>query len=339
MRVIALEEHLVLPEVAAANRALPPEQRPGFDNLPTRQDGLQTYLGDIDARRIEFMDTHGIDVQVLSHSGPGAQRLEPAQAIPLCRHVNDTVAAAIARHPERFSAFATLPTPAPDEAATELARCVRDLGFCGAMVHGHTGGRYLDRREFDPILAAAAERGVPLYLHPGEPPAPVRQAYYSGLDVGEHSPLVEQLFSTAGWGWHVDAAVHALRLVLTGVFDRHPTLQIILGHWGELIPFYLGRIDQVMTGVSRHLAKPVGTYLQEHVYLTPAGLETIPPLLLALSTFGADRILYSVDYPYSVGRTSGWDFIESAPLSDLDKAKIAHLNAERLLPGLPRGNG
>ncbi|GAA4405386.1 amidohydrolase family protein [Tsukamurella soli] len=337
MRVIALEEHLVLPEVAAANRDLPPDLRSGFDLLSVRRDELAADLADLEDRRIAFMDTYGIDVQVLSHSGPGAQRLAPDQATELTRHINDTVAGAVARHPDRFAAFATLPTPAPDEAADELARCVGELGFCGAMVHGHTGGRYLDRPEFDPILAAAAELGVPLYLHPGEPPAPVRAAYYSDLGVGERSPLVEQLFATAGWGWHVDAAVHALRLVLTGAFDRHPELQIILGHWGELIPYYLGRIDQVMSGVSSHLAKPVGTYLQEHVYITPAGLETVPPLLLALSTFGADRILYSVDYPYSAGRTAGWDFIESAPLSELDKAKIAHLNAERLLPGLPRG--
>jgi predicted TIM-barrel fold metal-dependent hydrolase len=127
--------------------------------------------------------------------------------------------------------------------------------------------------------------------------------------------------------------VHALRLVLTGAFDRHPGLQIILGHWGEFIPFYLGRIDRVLSPVARHLEKPVGKYLTDHFHITPAGLETLPPLLLALSTFGADRILYSVDYPYAP--TAGWSFIESAPLSDLDKAKIGHLNAERLLPNLP----
>lgn len=335
MRVIALEEHVVLPEVAEANRGLPPQLRSGFD---TAAGGgyPAAELHDLGDRRIEFMDAHGIDVQVLSHSGPGTQLLEADQAEPLARHINDTIAEAVSRHPQRFSAFATLPTPAPEEAAAELRRCINDLGFCGAMVHGHTRGRYLDRPEFDPILATAAELGAPLYLHPGEPPAAIKATYYADLDVGPRTKLVEQMFATAGWGWHVDAGVHALRLILTGAFDRHPQLQIILGHWGELIPYYLGRLDQRLSPLCDHLDKSVSQYIQQHLHVTPAGLETIPPLLLALSTVGADRILFSVDYPYTLGQTAGWDFIESAPLCDRDKAKIAHLNAERLLPGLPK---
>ena len=279
------------------------------------------------------MDQNGIDVQVISHAPPAAQLLDAAVSIELTREANEAIADAVRAYPARFGGFAALPTPAPKKAAGELIYAVRELGLSGAMVHGHTNGRYLDHPDFDSLLDAAAELAVPLYIHPGEPPRSVKDAYYRGIHPpGKTGDLIELLFSTAGFGWHADAAVHALRLILSGAFDRHPSLQIILGHHGELLPFYCDRFD-VMTNAASYLERPVSRYLRENVYVTPSGLETTAPLTLSLAMLGADRVMYSSDYPYAP--TVGRAYIDDAPLSDNDRHKIAHANAERLLPGLP----
>jgi predicted TIM-barrel fold metal-dependent hydrolase len=319
MRLIALEEHYRAPMIAATSDS-------GFAPAPADSPlgRALAKLDDLDSARLADMDAGGIDVQVLSHSVPATERLPAEQAVPLARAANDYLAAALAAHPERFAAFATLPTPAPEAAADELERAVRELGFKGALINGHTHGRFLDERDFWPIFERAQQLQVPIYLHPSEPPPKVRSAYYSELP-----PAAAQTLATSGWGWHVDTGMHALRLVLGGVFDEFPGLQLILGHMGEALPFMLARSSRQLAHQAG-LSKPLERYLAEHFHFTTSGFFTYPPLLCLLLTVGADRVMFSVDYPYS-SNEEGRAFIESAPISSADREKLAHRNAERLL--------
>jgi uncharacterized protein len=238
--------------------------------------------------------------------------------------MNDQLAAVVAAHPDRFAGFATLPTPDPKAAAAELERAVRQLGFKGAMINGRAGdNRFLDDPRFSPILEKAETLDVPIYIHPTWASKAVRDDYYGGFD-----PDTSARFACAGWGWHVETGIHALRMILAGILDRYPRLQIILGHWGELIPFYLSRLDQLHE--FKHLKRRMSDYFLQNFYVTPSGMYTIPPLLLTLETIGADRIMYSVDYPYVIDEHAR-TFLENAPISHADNEKIAHGNAERVL--------
>jgi uncharacterized protein len=206
-----------------------------------------------------------------------------------------------------------------------LERAVRSLGFKGAMINGTTNGHFLDDPAFLPILERAVALDVPIYIHPAVPPAAVREAYYTGFD-----QAVNFVLSTAGWGWHSEVGIHALRLILAGVFDRLPSLQIIIGHMGEMIPFMLARIDNVLTPVAKHLQRAVPEYFLQNFSITTSGFFTDPPLLLALQIMGAERIIFSVDYPFSTNE-QGRAFLDRASISPAEKEKISHLNAERLL--------
>lgn len=316
MRVITLEEHFLTPGIADA---VPPRfAAMGFGRA-------QEKLGDLGERRLADMDAAGIDLQVLSVTAPATQELEPATAVPLAREANDRLAEAVAAHPARFAGFATLPTPDPAAAAAELERAVSGLGFRGAMVNGHTRGRFLDDQAYWPVLERAEGLGVPVYLHPTYPTAQVMEAYYGGFE-----PSVSAALATGAWGWHAETGLHALRLVLGGVFDRFPRLQVIIGHMGENIPFSLARADERLGPVATYLQRPVADYFRENFYVTTAGYFTGPPLLCTLMVLGADRILFSIDYPYAP-TTQGRAFLDTAPVSDADREKIAHRNAERLL--------
>jgi predicted TIM-barrel fold metal-dependent hydrolase len=332
MHLITLEEHYRAPMLRAASHPA------GFDETmdlsPDSEIGKQlAKLDDVGQGRIAEMDAADIDVQVLSHTVPAAEQFAPEQSVQMARAANDYLAGALAAHPQRFAAFATLPTPAPEAAADELERTVGQLGFVGALINGHTHGRFLDDRSFRPILERAQQLSVPVYLHPSEPPSAVRDAYYSGLE-----PRAAQMLATAGWGWHVDTGLQALRLILSGVFDELPDLQVIIGHMGEALPFMLARSTRNLSDAAS-LSKPVDSYLAETFHITTSGMFTYPPLLCLLEVLGADRVMFSVDYPYS-SNTEGRDFLIDAPISTTDSEKIAHTNAERLLhiePAADRG--
>jgi uncharacterized protein len=319
MKIITLEEHFEIAEIKKAAARFLPDSREQFYQPPTRQ------LEDLGVHRLAEMDAMGIDVQVLSHTSSGIPSIPAAEAVSLAREINDRLAAVIRAHPDRFVGLATLPMPDPEAAAAELERSVNTLGFRGAMIHGQTNGRFLDDPAFRPILAMAATLDIPIYLHPAPPPKAVMEAYYAGF-----GPAVSGSFATFGWGWHLDTGIHALRLVLGGVFDLYPGLQIILGHWGEMIPFYLARFAEALTPAARHLQRPVADYFVQQMYVTPSGMFTLPPFLLAMQVVGAERILYSVDYPFQEGGQAR-AFLENAPISSADKEKIAHSNAEGLL--------
>jgi predicted TIM-barrel fold metal-dependent hydrolase len=193
------------------------------------------------------------------------------------------------------------------------------------MINGTTNGLFMDDPQFSPILALAEKLNVPIYLHPAPPPMAVYNAYCTGLPGTSGSRLY-----TAGWGWHSETAVHVLRLVLAGVFDRHPNLQVIIGHDGENLPFSLVRVDNILTKAAPHLERRVGDYLLSNIHLTTSGYFSIPPLLCAVMTFGVDKIMFSVDYPYS-SHEEAMVLLNTAPLNPGDLEKIAHGNAERLL--------
>lgn len=325
MKIIALEEHyrsqlvddVIPPETDfLRSSSLPPEFLRRLSKLKT--------LGE---ERIADMDAAGIDMQVLSHTVPSPEILDAARAIPLAQRVNDEMAEAVTRYPQRYAAFATLPIADPSAAARELERTVQQLGFKGAMINGITQGRFLDDPFFTPVFACAEALDVPLYLHPAPPPKPVEVAYFSGLD-----PALAQILSIAGWGWHAELGLHTLRLIASGLFDRFPRLQIILGHMGEMIPFFLARIDAAVTPVAMHtgLKRRIADYFHDNIHITTSGLFTAPPFYLALAVIGADRILFSVDYPFSSNH-QGRQFLDSLSLSPADFDKLTHTNAQALL--------
>ena len=326
MRVVALEEHFTVPALA---RRIDPDamSHRGFRprKAPTSGPNPLDLLPDIGEARLKAMDAAGITIQVLSNTGPGPDLVPGADGIALARELNDHLAAAIARHPDRYAGFAVLPTQSPEACAAELSRAVKDLRFSGALINGTTQGRFLDHPSYDGLLAAAVELDVPIYIHPHLPPEPVRQAYYSDLPPG-----AARVLQSAAWGWHSETAIHVLRLVMAGTLDRHPRLKLIIGHMGEMLPMMLQRIDEVSAVDTDHLSRPVSRAILDQVWLTTSGIFSEPPLLAALLTFGIDRIMFSVDYPYSPN-SKGRDFLGRLSLAPADMAKFTHRNADALL--------
>ena len=332
MRIVALEEHCTFPDIAA--RISPDAIRargltPG--GIPVPAVDRREQLRDVGAARLADMDAAGITLQVLSVAQAGAELLPGHEGAALARDINDRLARTAAEHPDRYAAFTHLPTSAPELAADELERCVTQHRFLGGMVNGTTGGLFLDDPKFEPLLARFERLGVPLYLHPAPPPPAVREIYYNRLP--GHSSL---LLSIAGWGWHSETAIHVLRLVLSGALDRHPRLKLIIGHMGEGLPAMFARCDQVFADEARdRLTRTVSGTITDQVWVTTSGFFSLPPLAALLMTFGADRVLFSVDYPFSPNG-KGTDFLRSLPIPEADRIKLAHGNADRLL-GLDAG--
>jgi uncharacterized protein len=326
-RTIALEEHCLTPEL----RELLGEQiHPDYPQhrWPPR---LEERLADIGDGRIAEMDAQGIDLQVLSCVQPGLEHAPASRAIPVARAFNDRVAQAVAAHPDRFAAFAAVATADPDAAAAELGRAVNELGFKGALVNGRTHDRFLDDAFFWPLFEAAEALAVPIYLHPMPPPRAVYDAYYAGF--GDD---VSFMLAAGAWGWHVELGLHALRLVLAGVFDRFPRLQIIIGHMGEAVPFMLARATDALGGrialdpAIPQIELPIREYFTRNFHVTTSGFFTDPVLRCALDVMGEDRVLFAVDHPFGDG-AEGTRFLKRADVDEDVRAKIAHGNAERLL--------
>lgn len=309
MKVIALEEHFIDPAVLEALGA-----RPG---------PLQAKLADFTSVRLQEMDEAGIDMQVLSHAPPGLQRIAGPDAADIARRSNDRLCEIVSRTPHRFAGFASLPTADPEACARELERCVVDLGFKGAILHGLAGGtEFMDDRKYWPIFAQAQALDVPIYLHPSEPLADVIGHYY-GSYARSHP-----MFVRAAWGYTFETGTHAMRLVLSGLFDAYPRLKIILGHLGEAIPFLLARIDEALSRDTP--MKNFRDVFCSHFYVTTSGFFSDPAFLCCVQELGVDRILFSVDWPYASNK-AGTDWLTHLALSKEDKEKVAHGNAERIL--------
>lgn len=328
MRIITVEEHAVSPSL---NRAIAKYGRGGaaYQALAHAKgypyDADPVLFADLGAKRIADMDAAGIDMQVLS-CPVQPQQLPPDIAVSAVRDANDELMADISQHPERFAGFCALPWPDPDAAAKELERAAK-MGYRGALIGGRAiiEGGFLDDPRFTPVLEAADALQMPIYVHPGAPMDAVQQAYYAGLD-----DLVSARLSLFGWGWHHEAGIQVLRMLLAGVFDRFPNLRVISGHWGEMVPFFLSRLDQALPQKATHLERTITETYRQHVYVTPSGIFDEPQLKFCAEVLGTDRILHSVDFPF-IPNQGAKAFIEDAPISAVDKEKIAHGNAERLL--------
>ena len=310
--VIALEEHYLDQELVAH-----------FAGESSRNIEISKRLYDLGELRLKEMDEAGIDVQVLSHIAPSGQMLPKDIAVDLTRRANDRLSAAIEANPKRFAAFAMLPTSDPAAAAGELERTVDKLGFKGAMISGLANGQFVDDKRFWAIFARAEKLEVPIYLHPAAPHPALIDAYYK--DYIKDSPLLAR----PAWGYTVEAATQAIRMVLSGVFDAHPRLKIILGHLGEALPFLVWRIDQSLSrsGQKRMSFREV---FCNNFYITTSGNFSNPALLCCVMEMGIDRIMFGVDWPL-VENLLATRWMETVPLCDEDKVKILSGNAKRLL--------
>lgn len=321
MRTVTLEEHYASPSFLDGPGRELRSQALRFGAAAAK---LFEQLCDVGEKRIAEMDAAKIDMQVLSLASPGTEQLEAADAMELAREANDFLADAIRENPTRFAGFAALPTAIPDKAAQELERMVREHGFKGAIINGHCRGRYLDDKFFWPILERAEALSVPIYLHPTQPPKPVIEASYGGF-----SPIVTDMLAGAGWGWHIETAIHMIRMILGGVFDKYPQLQIVIGHMGETLPFMLQRLD-VMPMTMTKLKRPISAYLTENVHYTFSGFNFTPTFLDLLLHVGVERIMFSADHPYA-SMAQARAFLDQLPVSAADRARIAHGNVETLL--------
>jgi len=315
---IALEEAFAIPELAARQ----PVTQMRIRITPEYAEWCARGLVDFDEYRLPDMDAHGIDVQVLSLTIPGIQAdTDASLAVENAAFANDFLAEVVGRHPTRFRGFAALPMQDPDAAVAELRRCVDEHGFLGALVNDHTHGRYLDDPVYEEFWSALEELGVPLYLHPGS------------LPVDDWRVLAgrSEMYG-ASWSWQAETGGHALRLIYAGVFDRHPSATLILGHLGEFLPFQRSRLDSRYRTlqVDARLARMPSEYIGTNVVLTTSGVLAPEAIEAAVLTIGADAVMFSIYYPYE-STAEAVSSIERANLSDQDKEKIAHLNARRIL--------
>jgi 2,3-dihydroxybenzoate decarboxylase len=315
---ITLEDHFATPDT------LPDSER---YFLPEGWREMRSRLLDIRERRLREMDAHGIETMILSLNSPAIQAIhETGRAIEIAKKANDFLAAEVANNPGRFQAFAALPMQDPDAASREMERCVRELGFRGAMVNGFSqvGSEdtavFYDLPRYLPFWATVEKLGVPFYLHPREPLVS-RQQHYEG----------HPWFLGAAWAFGVETSIHALRLMASGLFDRYPALKMILGHLGEGLPYNAWRIDHRIGKTPRGIPakKTITQYLRTNFFLTTSGNFRTSTLLAAIAEVGADRILFSVDYPFEeIGE--GTDWFDRADISDADRSRIGRENALQL---------
>lgn len=322
MRIIALEEHFL---TQMANDAVPPHLRRAavlVDRSKYLGHDMPTELMDLEASRLKFMDEAGIDMQILSLVAPGPQGYDAQTGIPVAIDANDRVHEACKRHPTRFMGFAALPTADVAASVKELERCVTKLGFKGTMINGHHQGEFLDDQKFWPIFECAEALGVPIYMHPRNPSEAAMKAYFQGYED----------LAFAAWGYSMDTATHFLRIVFSGAFDRFPNLKFILGHLGEGLPFWIHRFNDhaQFSAKKRGLKKAPKDYLLDNLYITCSGNFALPSFLCAVTAFGIDNIMFSVDWPFESNK-AGMDFLSHVPLAPADKEKFAHGNAERIL--------
>ena len=332
MKVITIEEHITSSEV--------------IENLVESQNGdgelnqermkffqekalVGGRLTDIENERIPFMDKTNIDIQVLSYINPmnGANipsNIKTENAIK----ANNYLKSIVDKYPDRFAAFAYLPLWDVDASICELERCIKELGFKGALVTGKFEGHFLDEKIFYPIFEKAAELDVPIYFHPSMPVKEVQDYYYTSHDGGWSNEVANE-FSSAGFGWHLDIGIQVVRMILAGIFDKFPNLKLITGHWGEGIISMLDRMDYMMTKEITGLNKNISDYYKENIYVTPSGIISPINLEAVVKYVGADHVIWAIDYPY-IKPDDATDFLMKSNLTDEEKELISHKNAEKL---------
>lgn len=329
MKIIALEEHLVSKTIGAAvaktiQDAYPYAQqflKPAPADAPSTPD-----LFELGERRIAELDEAAIDMEIVSYTNP-TQWLVGEDAVTLAKEANDMLYQNIKSFPERFRAFATLPWNNPTAAADELRRTVKELGFVGTLISGRpqTGNVFLDDKMYYPVWEALTELDLPVYIHPNYTSVDACNAYYAGLD-----DQLDTILSTYGYGWHYEAGMQIIRMILSGVFEKFPSLKVISGHWGEMVPYFLPRLDQMFKPEVTGLSDTVSNIYKNHVWISPSGVYDTDTLQFCVNKLGIDQLVFSADWPY-VPMTGASSFVENAPLSDADKEKFSHLTAENLL--------
>ena len=315
---IALEEHFSIDGMTYKNDVM---DAPTFAEVRRR-------LADTESLRIEAMDKAGIELSILSFFSPGIQaETDPDVAFQHAKRANDFLREnVIARHPDRYAGFAAVPMQNPEAAAKELERCVKQLGFKGAMINGYSNTHdentieYTDEPKFEVFWAKVAELNVPIYLHPRDPVLSQQRIY-------EGRP---ELLSAA-WAYGVETSTHALRLITSGLFDRYPGVNIILGHLGETLPFGIWRVQHIINrrGMCKDLKKNIASYLADNFFITTSGNFRTQALLNTMLEVSSDRILFSTDYPYeSAEEAATW--FDSCTISEPDRLKIGRENAVKL---------
>ena len=326
MKLITLEEHIPLKTLNQALAKYPSEDAMRTSgattpDLPYCPDPM--LFGNVGARLAD-MDKYHITKQILS--APVSVGLLPKEEASVVSDANDEMAEIVKQHPDRFGAFAVLPWSSPDAAAKELERAMTRLGFQGAILAGRPTGKekFLDDELFTPVLEAAEALNAPIYVHPAPPMTSVQKCYYDGL-----GDQLSARLSLYGWGWHNEAGIQVLRMILSGAFEKFPKLQLIAGHWGEMVPFFLSRLDQALPQKVTKLKRSITDTFRENIYVTPSGIFDYPQLKFCVEVLGAERILHSVDFPF-ISNAGAKPFIENAPITDEEKEMIAYQNAERL---------
>jgi 2,3-dihydroxybenzoate decarboxylase/5-carboxyvanillate decarboxylase len=337
VRLIATEEACSIPEVAAALRDV---ARAGgtsldlklvsgiYDAPPEASGGLYNRLLDIEQVRLREMDANGVDMQLLGLTAPGVQMFEPGLAAELARLANDRLAEIVRRHPTRFAALATFAPQDPAGAVREMERAITKLGFNGFIINSHTNNEYLDLPKYWPILEAAEALGAPLYIHPRAP------------SDGMAAPFRDYRLDAAVWGYGVEVGTHVVRLMMSGALDRFEKLTIVIGHMGEAIPFWLWRLDYMgnpARGRSPQKLLP-SEYFRRNFAITTSGVEDPLALRYSIDRLGVDRVMWAIDYPYQP-IAPAVAFIHNAPLTDQEREKVCHGNAERIFGIAPETTG
>jgi 5-carboxyvanillate decarboxylase len=333
IRKIAIEEHFTSEKIC--NYIESRVNAGAKYNLGAGYKASEHTAAFINDQRLKVMDEAGIDMQVISPVCLHEGLVDPTEATLASKVINDETASIIKQYPKRFAGFAGLACHAPEDAARELERAVKELGLKGAMIYSHIQGEYLDARKFWPVFETAERLGVPIYLHPKEPPPDMIKPYMT------YSALAGKI-----WGYAADAGLHAMRLIASGLFDNYPNLQIILAHGGEGLPALMWRMgmgssDNALPSKEGNAAfgppsrgllckKQPGQYVKENFYVTTSGMFWVPVLEFLHSAMGADRVLFAVDYP-AESSALGVQAVQSMSISNVDRSKIFHLNTERLL--------
>ena len=330
--LITLEEHFtddrIIKENAKYNkpRKLTKEEQEVADFFRSHTLVGEDLL-DLDDKRLKHMDDQHIGIQILSYTSPVSDQVPREEAIRICREANDILAEKVKQHPDRYRAMATLPMADPEAAAEELERTVKDLGFVGLLLAGQYQEHWYDEPQFEPIFKKAAELDVPVYLHPALINPTIRQKAYMSPS---YSPIIGAEFASAGFGWHLDVGILAVRLILSGLLDKYPTLKIVAGHWGEGIPMMLDRMDYMLSQDKTGLKHEVSYYYKRNIYMTPSGIESKINLHTMLQIMGPEHIIYAEDYPYIQSKSIYSFLMDDDQLTDEQKALIAHGNAERI---------
>ncbi|HBO38307.1 MAG TPA: amidohydrolase [Pasteurellaceae bacterium] len=338
MKLICIEEHIQSPALARASMSAMLQQAPYLadwgKDVTDQADNIDrprviaaeqslAKLVDIDGNRLKEMNAQGIDMQILSYAGM-PHLIDGQNSLDLIKQANDQLAQKVKQHPNRFAGFAILPWRDVEASLVELERCVNQLDLKAVLISGRPSEDFLDHERYLPVLAKLNELQVPLFLHPGFPYPQVQQAYYRGFN-----REVSARLSMFGWGWHNEAGIQLIRMILAGIFDKFPDLNVISGHWGELVPYYLQRLDDSIPQQATGLKRTIAQTLRDQVYVTPSGMLSLPHFEFIRSVVGTDRILYSIDYPY-LSLNGAREWIECLPISREEKEKIAFRNAVRL---------